>query len=307
MNDFNSHPADNAFFEPADEEEIDVNIVTSDKTVSGIFTDLFGYLEKHKTSRFNPSVATVHHDLEDDDKWYDWNNYSGNYELVDKIICLNSNQKKFLIEHGTPEEKLEVIAHGYNAKLLKPKKTHPFLESGKLTIGVASRRYGRRVKGDAYMFELSKRLDPDIVQFVLVGEGRGITAVELVNLGFDVKCFEYLPYNIIQSFYNDIDLLLMCSEFEGGPANIPECLATGTPLVCSNVGMVTDQVIDGENGQILSGNMSFDSERIMELVVNDGEKLVEAGKKVVAMKDKIITWEENVSKHIELYSSLVTS
>jgi len=99
------------------------------------------------------------------------------------------------------------------------------------------KRYGRRVKGEAYFRELSKRIDTDKFKFLLVGEGRDLTAVELESFGFEVQSFDYMPYKMIASFYAKIDALLVTSIFEGGPANLPEALVTRTPVFTTPVGM----------------------------------------------------------------------
>jgi len=53
-------------------------------------------------------------------------------------------------------------------------------------------------------------------------------------------------------FYANNHVLLCMSEFEGGPLPIIEALASGRPVVTSNVGVVPEVVKDGENGYIIS-------------------------------------------------------
>ena len=36
--------------------------------------------------------------------------------------------------------------------------------------------------------------------------------------------------------YNSLDLYIVSSRFEGGPQSIPECAATKTPIISTNVG-----------------------------------------------------------------------
>ncbi len=306
-----------------------VNHVMSNNVESRIFNDILSYfkyyggstISQFQTQRpldnasvyhyhrpnlekdlLQPAIATVHHDIDDTDRAFRIEKYIHQYRQAQKIICLNSSQKGRLQELGIPREKIEIIPHGYDAETLYLKETTSSqVENAKINIGIASRRYGRRVKGEAYLFELSKRLSPEKYEFTLVGEDRTITAMELRKLNFSCRAFDYLPYRLMSDFYSSIDILLMCSLYEGGPANIPEAIATGTPVFSTPIGIAKDMIDDKKNGIFLSNDPELDAGNINEICVKHPDRLSKIKKISRLPNPHLLSWEEVVKKHIHLY------
>ena len=268
---------------------------------------VYHYHRPHLEEKLLPnSVCTVHHDLNDPDPWHAKYRFIPRYMEAGAIICLNYTQKEILISQGLPEHKLFVIPHGYNQKVLFPKKIKEISDTDKITLGIASRRYGRRVKGEAYLLELAKRLNPDHFKFIFVGKDRQYSALEMQDLGFETQVYERLPYRMFQSFYNNIDVLLMCSSHEGGPANIPEALATGTPIFSSNIGIPKDVVINYKNGLILTLDPDIDAEQINFICLekpNIFENILDFSLK--QSPSLAISWEKCIQQNILVYKKII--
>lgn len=265
--------------------------------------DIYHYYRPHLENKLQEnSVVTVHHDLNDSDSWLSIDKFIDRYKEAKKIICLNSNQEKILNDLGITQT--VIIPHGYNSDIFNIEKKRNYQKKEKLTLGLISKRYGRKVKGEAYLYELIKHLDNTKFKFILVGEGRLEDASYLNQWGYEVDVYEYLPYPCFKDLYNKIDLLLMLSKFEGGPANIPEAIASKTPLISFNVGMVTDYLKDNLNGIMLSGNIKSDSEKI-----NDISKKELIYKSMLKFSNDIpsnlYTWQEVIKQNIEVYRELV--
>lgn len=285
-------------------KEYSPDSITHIETVRPIESaDIYHYHRPHLEKKLlSNSVCTVHHDLNDPDPWHARGNFVPRYMEAKGIFCLNSIQKKILKEEeGFDLNKLFLIPHGYNNVFLNEKNK---LENDKFVIGVASKRYGRRVKGEAYLYELVKRLDYEKIKFILVGEDRNIDAEALRDLGFEVDVFDRLPYRVFNSFYNAIDVLLMCSSYEGGPANIPEALATATPILSSRIGMANDAVEHGVNGYFLSLNPDADSNLIMDLV-NDSCIYQNLRSNCLNMTEKALTWQQCVAMNVHAYLKII--
>jgi hypothetical protein len=154
-----------------------INHVMSRETESGIFSSILDYYKKYsplwiehvesirpiegadfyhyhrpqlESALVKNAFCTVHHDLNDTDPWHSRHHFIPRYNEAAAVICLNETQKQILsIEEDLPIGKLFVVPHGYNHELLSLKA--PRSGNGeKFTLGIASRRYGRRVKGEAY-------------------------------------------------------------------------------------------------------------------------------------------------------------
>ena len=241
---------------------------------------------------------TVHHDLEDNDPWFDSSNFIDRYKEAGHIVCLNTIQQDILAKEGI--RNTTVIPHGYREDLFKIKKLKQYQKDEKISLGIISKRYGRRVKGEAYLLELAKRLDSDKFRFVLVGEGRSEDIDVLTQLGYELKVFDRLPYDLFPEIYNEIDFLLMISLFEGGPANLPESLASGVPIISTKIAMANDMITDYENGLFLSGEYDIDVKKINSLFDSDGE-LFNKLQKNLQSKQNVITWKEVVKRYEEVY------
>lgn len=308
--------------------KITINHVFSNDVQSKIFDDLLGYHQRFASGRFDfmksvspvhgawlrhyhrpnversllrPCVVTVHHDLAETDEWLDFAKFEESYRQADTIICLNSLQQRFLADRGF--DNTIRIPHGFNETFLRPVARH-FDGERKLWLGIFSRRYGRKVKGEAYIYELAKRLHPSRFGFFLVGQGRSVDARFLGSIGYEVRCYEALPYSTFCTAYQKIDFLLMASVFEGGPANIPEAVATQTPIIANPVGMAHDHLENGANGIALSMDPERDAAILMDLARHPEQvHALYAGAR--ARAGAAIPWREVVTMHEAEYSRLI--
>ncbi len=308
---------------------ITVNHVMSNDVKSKIFDDILGYFKAYsngydyqiserpisgalirhyhrpnlESEIISPAVVTVHHDLAESDPWLNFSSYERQYRQADVIVCLNHTQQEMLAKVGI--FKTVVIPHGYNKRFLRLI-DREFCGSRKISLGVFSRRYPRKVKGEAYLEELSKHLDPDHFRFLYVGQGRSQDAKFVRNLGFEASAYETLPYPVLCSAYRKIDLLLMASRHEGGPANIPEAVATGTPIASSRVGMALDFVKSGLNGLFLTLEPAVDA-ATLEGFYENPERLNALFRGARETHELAHTWQAVVESHEKIYSDMISS
>ncbi|WP_173934743.1 glycosyltransferase [Chelativorans sp. Marseille-P2723] len=301
-----------------------VNHVMSSEVKSGIFTDLIRYFQLHSPSAVSHivsvapvegaaiyhyhrphlerelkpnSVVTVHHDLEDQDPWLAFSAFSDVYRQAGLLVCLCSEQQVWLTNRGF--DRTIIIPHGYNPRFLSPveRRLDP---NARVVLGLASRRYHRRVKGEALLHEIAKRLDPDRVTISLVGSGRTHDASLLWQYGYEVRVNETLPYRLFQKFYEDIDALLVTSWHEGGPACIPEAVATATPIFSTRVGMALDFVESGVNGEFLTREADRDADLIMRFVTDHALRM-ELQRGAVLHSKKATPWEKIIERYLQAY------
>lgn len=273
------------------------DIAISEQPVSG--ADIYHYHRPQLETALMPaSVVTVHHDLDDPDPFVVFDRFAERYREAHTIVCLNSLQKEKLSALGYTNT--VVIPHGYDDAFFVKREVVTFPSDRKIRIGITSKRYPRRFKGEVLFYELLDRLPTELFSFILIGEGRSKDARYIAGLGFDVECHEIMPYRVFPSAYEAMDALLMSSTFEGGPANIPEAVASGTPVICTTVGMVPDMIFDGRNGIHLTGHAEADAKRIIDWATNrDGVfDILSKGANEVRSAP---TWSEVIARHITLY------
>jgi len=307
-----------------------INFVMSNNVASGIFNAIIGNFKRYmkddnelfvtehplpnmdvyhyhrpnlEASLMKNSVVTVHHDLEDTDPWFDSSTFVEKYHEASSIICLNKKQSNFLLL----EEELDntvIIPHGIDKSIFSDAKKIK-VDGEKLTLGIVSKRYGRRVKGEALLLELYKRLNSDSIKFVFVGHGRTEDAVLAKSYGFEADCFEDLPYSLFNNLYSSMDILLVPSLFEGGPANIPEAFYTNTPVIGRNIAMISDMIKEGKNGFFLTGNPFKDANLINDLANLKNNKFQTLLDNINSYDQRVLSWEDVVLKHISLYQSII--
>lgn len=295
-----------------------INFVMSSYVESKIFNDIISYFRIYSKFRiivtknpiknansyyyFRPhleskikdhSIVTVHHDLEEDDQKLNLNLFLNRYKECKLIICLNSNQQKILKKYNIYNSL--IIPHGYNKKLLYKKKK----VKEKINIGFFSSFYPRGVKGENYMLNLFKKLPREKFHFTLVGKKRKVLAKELNLLGYECEVYENIPYRFFIKLYQKIDCLLIVSNFEGGPASLPESLATGTPVVTTKVGMANDFT----NKEVIFLSKNSNNDR--KIFLNFEENISKLNNNDII--NKLITWQRVISLYDESFQNYSNS
>jgi glycosyltransferase involved in cell wall biosynthesis len=248
------------------------------------------------------SVATVHHDLRDDRQWLGSKYSVPRLREAAIVHCLNATQREFLEDHGVGH--VRIIPHGVDRSVFPvPAKPRRFAARS-LRLGFFSRRQDSGVKGEALLAALLDHLDGQRVSFVLMGEGRGREAALVRTKGFAVECWEVLPYRLLHELYARIDMLLILSRFEGGPATLPEALGSGIPVLCRPVGMCPEYVRDGANGLLLCGQPARDGERITALLDGNARDIHRLNLGAFASAPTIPSWDEVMDQWFQLYATV---
>lgn len=267
------------------------------KTVKPIQNaDIYCYFRPHLEEELkSPSVVTVHHDLTDSNPDLHIEKFLKHYRKADAVVCLNSNQQNMLADLGV--HNTVIIPHGYNSRVLSDV-NHAYKEnSQKKTIGFFSHKYSRNVKGEGYLLELASKLSSDKYSFILVGKKRDLLCDDLRSLGFECQSFEFLPYSEFSRLYSLIDVLLITSNYEGGPASLPESLASGVPVFMTDVGMACD--LRGHPYlTIMSGNADKDM-ILLERIVREGIFNPKS-----FYNSRLITWKEVGNRYRSLFSRI---
>jgi glycosyltransferase involved in cell wall biosynthesis len=281
-----------------------MDVIISEKPEPG--ADIYHYHRVHlEETLVQPAVMTVHHDPVDADPWLEPEKFYRHYRQAAMVVCLNSLQQQHLKALGIPN--CCVIPHGYDAALFSKKPLRTFDPNRKIVLGFTSRRYSRRFKGEVLLYEIMHRIDPERFSFFFVGQGRHEDANIARNAGFDVTVFEYLPYPLYPKVYEKIDFLLMVSNFEGGPANLPEAVSSGTPIIGTRIGMAADLIQEGVNGMFVSRRSPGKAEQLFADIAcnanNIYDRLVEGAHRL----NTAITWDEVIAMHARMYADLIGS
>ncbi|MFX0186786.1 MAG: glycosyltransferase family 4 protein [Candidatus Hodarchaeota archaeon] len=184
---------------------------------------------------------------------------------VDLLITASPITKKNLVDSGFDEDKINIIPFGIDLSHFRryDKKKQGYLKkkfnltSNKIIIGSFQKDgegWGdgmepKFVKGPDIFCEVVKKLnDKYDIHVLLTGPARGYVKKKLKEFKVPYTHLILHDYMDIVECYNVLDLYIVSSRVEGGPQALLEAMATGVPLVTTNVGMAPYLIKDKING-----------------------------------------------------------
>lgn len=228
-----------------------------------------------------------------------------NYQLktATHIIAVSEATKKDLIQKaGIPQEKISVIYEGYNKELFRPKKpvsaAYPYF----LFVGTIQPRKNldRLIKAYAkFLQHPSVTTHPP--QLVLVGAKGWLsdTIYKLPSqLGLEdkIKFLGYVPDKDLPKLYQEALALVFPSLFEGFGLPILEAMASGCPVLTSNLSSLPEAA--GKAGLLVN---PYSEEEVSQglIQIMDGktrEKLIQAGLQQV----KKFSWQKAARETLKI-------
>jgi glycosyltransferase involved in cell wall biosynthesis len=177
------------------------------------------------------------------------------------IISVSTHLAETAVQLGAPAERVHVIPNGVDTERFCPRdKTAArqalgLPEDGRLLVSVA--HLGPR-KGHRETIQALAQLPPD-VRLVLVGGSPGPGRSEHALRELARRCGVQSrvifagrqPHETVPLFFNAADASVLASYREGCPNVVLESLASGTPVVASDVGNVSTMVCNGTNGFVV--------------------------------------------------------
>ena len=117
-------------------------------------------------------------------------------------------------------------------------------------VGWAEGLEPKLIKGPDVLLDAAERLRRDVpgLHVLLTGPARGFVAAGLDRLGIPYTHVHLSGLDAVAQAFRAVDVCLVTSRDEGGPKAVLESMATGVPLVTTDVGQAADLVRDGENG-----------------------------------------------------------
>ena len=100
------------------------------------------------------------------------------------------------------------------------------------------------------------------------------------------------------------DIILSTSENEGMPVALIEAQLAGKPVVATDVGSVSEVILNHETGIITNKNAGSIASALESLVI-DQAKREEMGRLAIARAQALFSVDRMINAHIELYKSIV--
>ena len=263
-----------------------------------------GFIGRIKTKEINKAagkqikfVHTFHGHLFDDPE------FSGLKSLIitlferrfamrtDAIITVGAQVAKELLERDIgQQEQFTNIPPGVEP--LRIPKSKP---RTKITIGWIARVTG--VKNPLRALEMAK-LFPD-AQFLIAGGGDMLDEVRAQA----PKNTKVLGWTDASKLFTASDIILSTSENEGMPIALIEAQLASKPVVATNVGGVSEVVINNKTGFVTKKNTE-ELAKALEKLINSKALRTSQGKAAKAHATKAFSVEKMINAHVSLYKKL---
>jgi glycosyltransferase involved in cell wall biosynthesis len=143
------------------------------------------------------------------------------------------------------------------------------------------------------------QLDKNL-EFLIIGDGPLRPLVENAKKYLPITYYRQYPYSKIQNIYNMSKLLMITSRFEGLPTSILESLACETPVVASDVGGISEVLINEKNGILFNLNNQ-------DKIINQNSKLENMGKNGRKIIEKNHSWQVVIDQILRVYEQALKS
>lgn len=183
--------------------------------------------------------------------------------LIHRFIPLSQHLQNYLLEKvKIPEQKISRICNGVDTDRFKPRsdvrqalQDCPFTANDdQILIGTVGRMHGVKdqltlVRAFIELLEQYPELT-DFVRLVIIGEGP-LRAKALQLLAENkLDCYAWLPgqRDDIAEIMHFLDIFVLPSQAEGISNTILEAMASGLPVIATNVGGNQELVVHGQTG-----------------------------------------------------------
>ncbi len=241
--------------------------------------------------------------------------YSASF--LDRAICVSEYAAKDVMQHfSIPENKIDIIYHGVDKKFFQPASTEIInstldkysLKSKKYILNVSTLQPRKNQKKiiDAYS-KLPKNIK-DEYPLVIVGKyGWGcdevVDKLRYMESNGEARWLNNIVDQELFVLYQESICFVFPSLYEGFGFPILEAMASGTPVITSNIGAMKE--IAGEDNAYLLDPYNVDELTFaMKNLVQDSflkNTLIKRGQDHA----RKFTWERSIQQHIDVFKKMV--
>lgn len=233
---------------------------------------------------------------------------------VRKTVILNKFLKNILVKKGIPSERLEIIPNGVDVKEFSLDKDYVTYVRRKYGLKGITVMFAGTVtprKGVLHLIKAMENLKNEDVTLLVVGSLKVDEEYSKNIMDYakrknvNVKFAGFVPRKELKALYLASDIFVLPSLGEGSSIVLMEALASGKPLIGSNVGGNPMQIRDGWNGFLVEpGNEKQLTEKIKYLAENEKERK-RMGEKSRKLAEEEFSWSMIAKKYLRVYEEIV--
>lgn len=235
----------------------------------------------------------------------------GNFQ---KIIAVSNFTKSLALRAGAKDERTIVIYNSCDEAIFSradrhaARQQHDLPADKKIILFVGNLI---EIKGIYILIEAFRVLCSQVpnLLLIIIGTGEEKQKLELLvdryGLRGNVKFLGWIPQAELSGFYNAADIFVLPSFVEGHSVALLEAMASGLPIVASDVGGNKETVENGVNGFLFeSGNVKDLSEKIAIILGNYELSKNISDRSYMTYLQKFSS-RTQIENYLRLYSSLI--
>jgi glycosyltransferase involved in cell wall biosynthesis len=275
----------------------------------GYKADVYTWLAMRSTQ--TPLVSTCHN-------WLDTNLTVRIYGAIDRrtlrrfnaVVAVSGEVRDRLLSAGVRQDRIRLIRNGVNlrpftdAERMRETRRH---QDGPLTIGMAGRLSPEK-GADIFLRAAAEVLHQrPAARFSIAGDGPDRAKLEqlIAQLGLGSSVSLLGRTDDMPAFYSSIDIQVSASRQEGLPITLLEGMASGLPIVATQVGAVPQLVRDGETGLLVGTENPAALANAMLRVIDDPSLRTSLGDRGRHLIAEEFSADRMAAEYLNLYRNVL--
>lgn len=224
-------------------------------------------------------------------------------KITDEIITVSAQDKQLAIEHNVASASQQTVIH--NGVPLKKSAPHVYYKNEVVKL-ISVARFSEQKDHKSLLRALSL-LEAKNWELTLVGKGPKLDEMKDLTrqLGINENVIFTGERLDVDSLLADSDIFLLISNWEGFPISILEAMREGLPVLASDVGGVSESVIDGKTGYLVPrADIDAIKDRLANLI-NDFSLRAELGKAGNEFFQEKFSFNAMYNQTVELYQKAI--
>jgi glycosyltransferase involved in cell wall biosynthesis len=236
-----------------------------------------------------------------------------NLRNADKIICISSATKDYVLRLGAKPSKIQVIYNGVDLERFRPiagrkqemRRKLGIPQDAIVVLTVRRLVYKNGVDTLLDCANIAVKKNPKII-FVTVGKGPDLEAVRLqvasLGISSNFRLSGFVSDADLPSYYNLADMFVLPSKSgEGLPLVALEAMACSLPVIATEVGGIGEIPVR-EFGKLVPPNQP---EQLAKAVLGFAGAVFSRKDELRARVEERFSWDANVEQLTQIYEELI--
>jgi glycosyltransferase involved in cell wall biosynthesis len=235
---------------------------------------------------------------------------------ADAIVCENNNLKAFLVSQGLDSKIITLIRNGINLDFFQPGDSMKVrkklgLKNDRLillSIGSLNKNKNHALLINAFSEIVTSKSS---LHLYIIGKGKEQNRlkkkIKELKLEQKITLLGLLDHKSISEWLKAADIFILPSQNEGTPNSLLEAMASGLPVIASQVGGIPELIQENIEGLLFKSDSKEDLKEKLYKLIKDNQLQEFLGKNA---QKKIAThydsWKNQSEKLLALYKQLLS-